>query len=332
MSKRPSDTLGSERESKKGRSLLDQSFDELICPITHEFPLEAVTAEDGRVYERIAIEAWLKKKTTSPVTNRHMGVKLLPALHVKNLLRSLVMNGALVGDRAEEYRKRILEKDMIQETKTKAEQGDINAADDLSTWYSYGAHGVVADKVLSHRYGLMAVNSPHPSTNAMINIAEDYLHGRGTKRNITLAMHYMTKAADNSSKFALVQLGKIFLAMKEESLARLYFSSIYRKTIFEDIDESNKEFAIKWLQQHPANVTTAKLSGLELKNRIVDSVLSLTNVSSQNLQPDQANAHGVTIEKVSSVFKATPFGDIVGSLEELVREGHVKKDGNRYWC
>ena len=46
-------------DDEPGAKKLKQSnvADDLICPITHEWPFEPVTAEDGRIYERWAIEA-----------------------------------------------------------------------------------------------------------------------------------------------------------------------------------------------------------------------------------------------------------------------------------
>ena len=44
------------RVYKRFRSAIDESLDEFLCPITHSLPLEPVLAEDGKVYERSAIE------------------------------------------------------------------------------------------------------------------------------------------------------------------------------------------------------------------------------------------------------------------------------------
>jgi len=48
-----------EGEAKHLKQNLDRSATEFVCPITHELPLDPVTAEDGRVYKRKAIEEWL---------------------------------------------------------------------------------------------------------------------------------------------------------------------------------------------------------------------------------------------------------------------------------
>ena len=53
---------------RKALSLAETIHDELICPITYEMPAEPVYAEDGRLYERSAIEQWLGDHNTSPLT------------------------------------------------------------------------------------------------------------------------------------------------------------------------------------------------------------------------------------------------------------------------
>ena len=54
---------------RKALSLAESIHDELICPITYEMPAEPVYAEDGRLYERSAIEQWFAADNrSSPMT------------------------------------------------------------------------------------------------------------------------------------------------------------------------------------------------------------------------------------------------------------------------
>ena len=41
---------------KRARQAIEELADEYTCPITFELPIDPVTAEDGRCYERCAIE------------------------------------------------------------------------------------------------------------------------------------------------------------------------------------------------------------------------------------------------------------------------------------
>ena len=76
--KRPLDEVDSAETSKRFRSAVDESLTHLVCAITQELPLDPVTAEDGNIYERSAIEAWLKKQQKSPLTNTPMGPSCCP--------------------------------------------------------------------------------------------------------------------------------------------------------------------------------------------------------------------------------------------------------------
>ena len=54
MSKRRADPTTADDSaamSKKFRSVIDESIDELMCPITFALPLDPAMAEDGKIYE-----------------------------------------------------------------------------------------------------------------------------------------------------------------------------------------------------------------------------------------------------------------------------------------
>ena len=50
------------QELQKTVSAVDDAFAALVCPITKNLPINPVTAEDGKVYERKAIAEWLQKE------------------------------------------------------------------------------------------------------------------------------------------------------------------------------------------------------------------------------------------------------------------------------
>ena len=62
-----------EGKASKFQKTLDDGAEELVCPITQELPTDPVMAEDGRVYERSAITAWLRTNINSPHTRERMG-------------------------------------------------------------------------------------------------------------------------------------------------------------------------------------------------------------------------------------------------------------------
>ena len=81
--------------------------DDLICSITHELPFNPVMAEDGRVYERAAIEKYFATKSRSmvksPMTNKMIGKQLFPAVQAKNTIEASIENGYITGDLANKW-------------------------------------------------------------------------------------------------------------------------------------------------------------------------------------------------------------------------------------
>ena len=67
--------------------------DDLVCPITLDLPHDTVTAADGRIYERLSIEAHINNNSNrilkSPMTNESMGRALLPCHKPRARLRLL---------------------------------------------------------------------------------------------------------------------------------------------------------------------------------------------------------------------------------------------------
>jgi hypothetical protein len=71
------------------KKVFGQVPDELICPITGEIFVDPVMTCDGHTYERLAIEAWLIKKKTSPITNLVLENKnLFPNFVIKQLVQA----------------------------------------------------------------------------------------------------------------------------------------------------------------------------------------------------------------------------------------------------
>ena len=55
---------------------------ELICPITAELMTDPVVTADGHTYDREAIESWLRRKTTSPLTGEPLEHLMLTPNHI----------------------------------------------------------------------------------------------------------------------------------------------------------------------------------------------------------------------------------------------------------
>ena len=157
---------------KKYRKTCHPVARELICPITHELPIEPVMAQDGRVYEKEAINTWIRKNvlpskhrqvttTTatasgafvddennlvlvkSPITNEPMGTQLVDAIQTRNTIELLVESKIIEGDLAKHWTKRCLDKKLVKEAFLLAqEKKNKHAMYDLGRWYLHGAKGL----------------------------------------------------------------------------------------------------------------------------------------------------------------------------------------------
>jgi hypothetical protein len=56
------------------------------CPITKTIMEDPVVADDGHTYERVAIEAWLKTRETSPLTNLTVSQRLIPNGNLREMI------------------------------------------------------------------------------------------------------------------------------------------------------------------------------------------------------------------------------------------------------
>ena len=120
---------------KRYRQAIDDVAEEYVCPITAELPIDPVTAEDGRFYERHAIEEWFSRQpeaqVKSPVTNELMGKRLFPAVQVRNSLKRLVESGAISGSKADAWKKAMADEAKVARLRVKADGGDADAMDVL---------------------------------------------------------------------------------------------------------------------------------------------------------------------------------------------------------
>ena len=66
-------------ELKRCKTAVEDACAEFLCPITLALPVDPVTAEDGEVYERAAIEDWFRRnpsvdgKVKSPSSHQMIG-------------------------------------------------------------------------------------------------------------------------------------------------------------------------------------------------------------------------------------------------------------------
>ena len=195
-------------QASKFKKTVDDSASEILCPITQELPLDPVIAEDGRVYERSAIEEWLEKNEKSPHTNEPMGKRLLPALQVKNMIAALVKSGALSGDKCAAWTQKLEQEKEVEEMRRKAEAGDAGAMATLAEVYRDGVNGLKKDLVAGFGWSKRAADLDNPRGITLIGTA--YLDGKGTAQNISTGLVKLGQAAALGSEHACYVLAWIY--------------------------------------------------------------------------------------------------------------------------
>ncbi len=239
---------------RRHKSATEEAFAELVCPITFSLPVDPVIAEDGNVYERSAIEEWLKQQRKSPVTNLAMGVKLLPALRVKNMIRTMVSSGTLTGDKVDAWKLKLKEEEEVAEMRRKAEAGDGEAMYNLGFWYENGEKGLAMDDAKAFEW----YEKSHEAGDAggTCCLGRCYLWGYGVPKCLVRANTLMGQATERGSQLACINLGDAYAKgrlgfPKDEKMARRYYSMVASAAI-EDCSDDAKEEAATWLRAHAA--------------------------------------------------------------------------------
>ncbi|KAL3934195.1 MAG: hypothetical protein SGARI_003497 [Bacillariaceae sp.] len=139
--------------AKKHQKALQSILEEFICPITLTLPFEPVMAEDGRVYERKAIEKHIQQAQQSgvplksPISNEYMGPNLFPSPQIKNAIETAIDSGGeMGGDHVKLWKEQRALKQELEELKRRALTGDVTAAMRLAFRYAHGEMDEVSDQ------------------------------------------------------------------------------------------------------------------------------------------------------------------------------------------
>ena len=164
-------------------------------------------AEDGRVYERSAIEEWLKTNEKSPHTNEPMGTKLLPALRVKNMIAKMVESGALSGDKCAAWTQKLEQEKEFESWRQRAEAGDTVAMTEVGCLYQTGT-GVKEDMAAGFQWLKRAADLNNVV--ALTLVAACRLDGDGTTKNVLTGFIEMGQAAGLGSEHACFYLANAY--------------------------------------------------------------------------------------------------------------------------
>ena len=242
---------------KKQKVALTTIAKEFVCPITQELPISPVTAEDGKIYEEKDILHWFAAKLendespTSPATGAIIGPKLLPAPQVRNTIEALVKSGAIEGDLATAWTKKLkLEKEM-EKLRAQAEGGDTGAMYRLGIWYQEG--NLTKDDVLARSWFGRSAMARNPR--GMASFAECLLLGIGGPQNDSLGLVIVTEAAGLGSDLAMYTLGEALFKgdcglPKDYARARFWLKkAVDGKCKHKHLNPLGKAEAAEWLRQ-----------------------------------------------------------------------------------
>ena len=242
--------------NKRYRQAIDDVAEEYVCPITAELPVDPVNAEDGRVYERHAIEEWFARQDDdelrSPVTNEPMGKRLFPAVQVRNSLKRLVESGAISGSKADAWKKAVAEEAEVAALRARAEGGDAEAMRRLGFAYRDGKRGLQKDAAQAFLWLKRAADLR--DARALTACGVLYLHGTGVEQGISRGCTMLGLAAALGSEHAC---GILALANAEgchgfeqnpEEATRWYREM--RKCSCDDSVDMLRAKAAAWLRAH----------------------------------------------------------------------------------
>ena len=243
--------------AKRYRQAIDEVAEEYVCPITAELPIDPVTAEDGRCYERCAIEEWFVRQpqpqVKSPVTNEAMGKRLFPAVQLRNSLKRLVESGAISGSKADAWKKAVAEEAEMAALRVTAEGGDANAMRKLGFSCRDGTRGLKTDLAQSFTWFKRAADLK--DVRAILLCGYAYLHGQGVERSAIRGITMIGAAATMGSEHACGiigganESGRHGFAMNPQEATRWYrkMSTCY----YRDAAAVIRENAAAWLREHP---------------------------------------------------------------------------------
>jgi hypothetical protein len=259
--KRPAATTLVAEENKRLRLKLEKVADESLCPITHELPFHPVMAEDSDVYEKSAIEEWIRRNEAvvrSPATGVPMGRVLIAAPQVRNTIESMVENGAIAGDQAEVWTKRLNQENLVKSLRQRAATGDATAMYHLGVSYLRGADGLPKDAAQAFSWLKQAADLGH--VKAMERVGMMYCRGQGTTSSVSRAAARLSRAVELGSDTACCHLGCLYQLgaygfEKDVAEASFYYAKIPNCTL-KDLSAEQLARAAEWVQAHLLQPTT----------------------------------------------------------------------------
>ena len=183
-----------------------------------------------------------------------MGTKLLPALQVKSMIRTMVASGALTGDKVDAWKLKLKEEEEVAKMRRKAEAGEGGAMYYLGLCYEHGQKGLAKDAAKAFEW----YEKSHEAGDAggTGSLGKCYLVGAGVQKCPMRGAVLIGRSAERGSKYACDNLGRAYAEgswgfPKDEKMARQYYSMV-ASAEYDDCADDDIEEAATWLLAHPA--------------------------------------------------------------------------------
>ena len=255
------DDASPEKRQKKALTTIAKEF---VCPITQELPIQPVTAEDGKIYEETAIRQWFAAKLennespTSPATGAEIGPKLLPAPQARNTIEALVESGAIDGEIAEAWTKKLKLETLVKKTRAKADSGDGEAMWKLGVCYEYGCYGLAKDDVQSRAWYERSAATRDPRGMAAFGqclLADSGRESYSLRGSYSLGLVNVTEAAHLGSDLGALLLGESFFngmcGLPEDPVRARYWlkKAVDGECEIKHVDDEGLAEAAAWLRE-----------------------------------------------------------------------------------
>jgi hypothetical protein len=253
------------RMSSSADTFIQESSEEFICPITQMLPVDPVIAEDGHIYEREAITAWLKTKHTSPYTNNAMGTYLIPAVQIKNMIRAMVSAKAIkaVTDDKDAAWLELMQwekekdVDLRHEENVRfmkdADNGSVYAMSVLA--YRYGK-GIGFERNDERRYEYAKRGADLGYIPCIGQLGHAIVKGYGTRVNVRHGIALISEAATGGSQHSCYMMAYFYRVgigfPRDIKYCKKWAKKALKSTSsrFRNISETQKKNLQKWVNLH----------------------------------------------------------------------------------
>ena len=256
-----------EEQRKRLKEASDSVLAEFKCAISYELPVDPVTAEDGHVYERAAIEDWIARPGTlrSPKLNTPMGPRLLPAIQTRSLIERMVRSGTISGPEAVAWSEKLAEEkknatlkkaqaEKVARVRAKAEGGDGDAILKLGTMFFCGDDGLSKDFKQAVVWFQRGHNLGYATCTMRLGLCYELAYG--VEASYSMATFFYTVAAKNGSEHGCYRLGHNiaceYCGMKrDEREVKRWFRAMEKAPHRDSFDDC-RIYAANWMREHAA--------------------------------------------------------------------------------